>query len=123
MNMGWMLDSMERVDPADAHYWSSALHLQTRPDGGERPCGDFRLLNELTEQDAYQLPNLNHFANHIKSSNYFSKIDIAKAFHFVPIKKSDQHKTCVATPWGLYMFKRLAFGLKNAPLSFQKILS
>ena len=67
--------------------WSSPLHLQTKPDLTERPCGDFRKLNDCTLQEAYQLPNLNQFSSHIKKSKIFSKIDMSKAFHFVPIKR------------------------------------
>ena len=88
-----------------------------------RPCGDFRALNDHTLQDATNLPNINYFASHIKKAKYFSTIDIQKAFHFVPIRASDQHKTCVATPWGLYKFKRMAFGLKNAPGSFTRFIN
>ena len=116
------LGIVERVDPNEAHYYSSPLHLQDKPDGSQRPCGDFRALNDQTLQDSYNLPNLNHFSASIKKSKYFSKIDLSKAFHFIPIKLSDQNKTCVATPWGLYKFKRLAFGLKNAPMSFCKFI-
>ena len=104
------LGIVEKVSAEEQNYWSHALHLQTKPDQTERPCGDFRKLNELTIQDSYQLPDINHFSSHIKKSNYFSKIDISRAFHFVPIRKSDQLKTCVATPWGLFKFKRMAFG-------------
>ena len=99
--------------------WSFPLHLQTKPDLTERPCGDFRRLNDLTLQEAYQLPNINTFSSHIKQSKVFSKLDISKAFHFIPIRKEDQLKACVNTPWGLYKFQRMAFGLKNAPSSFQ----
>lgn len=114
---------VEKIKATETNYWSSGLHLQSKPDGTERPCGDFRKVNERTVQDAYNLPNLNQFTNHIKKSKFFSKIDILKAFHFVPIKESDQLKTCVATPWGIFKFKRMAFGLRNAPMSFQKFIN
>ena len=52
------LGIIERVDPSEPHYWASALHLQPKEDGSQRPCGDFRALNDVTVQDAYQLPNL-----------------------------------------------------------------
>ena len=55
-----------------------------------------------------------------KKSTIFTEIDLSKAFHFVPIRDEDQEKCCVNTPWGLYKFKRMAFGLKNAPMTFCK---
>ena len=113
------LGIVEKVRADEPHYWSSGLHLQSKPDGSERPCGDFRLVNNVTLQTANTLPNLNHFTNHIKRSKVFSKVDMSKAFHFIPIKKEDQIKVCVNTPWGLYKFLRMPFGLKNAPGSFQ----
>jgi Reverse transcriptase (RNA-dependent DNA polymerase). len=114
------LGIVEKVSATEQHYYSSPLHLQTKSDGSERPCGDFRLLNEQTLPDVYQLPNLNNFTSNIKRSNFFSKVDLVKAFHFIPIRDQDQLKCCVNTPWGLFKFKRLAFGLRNAPASFQK---
>ena len=117
------LGIIEKVDANDPSYYSSPLHLQDKPDGTQRPCGDFRALNDQTHQDATQLPDLNHFASQIKKAKFFSTIDIAKAFHFIPIRATDQHKVCVATPWGLYKYKRMAFGLKNAPASFMKFIS
>ena len=66
------------------------------------------------------LPNINNFSSSIKQSTVFSKIDLSKAFHFIPIRDEDQEKCCVNTPWGLYKFKRMAFGLKNAPMTFSK---
>ena len=117
------LGIVEKVNANDSQFYSFPLHLQDKPDGTQRPCGDFRLLNDQTLQDATQLPNLNHFASEIKQAKFFSNIDIQKAFHFVPIKSSDQHKACVITPWGLFKFKRMAFGLKNAPASFTRFIN
>ena len=55
------LGIVEKVNSTDQNYWSSALHLQSKPDNTERPCGDFRLLNNVTIQDVHQLPNINQF--------------------------------------------------------------
>ena len=114
------LGIIEKVSPSDQNFWSAALHLETKADLSQRPCGDFRGLNSHTLQDSYQLPDINHFSHHIKKSKIFSRLDLAKAFHFVPIRECDQLKTCVSTPWGLFKFKRMAFGLRNAPMTFQK---
>ena len=114
------LGIVEKVNAADHNFWSFPLVLQTKADGSERPCGDFRLLNDVTIQEAGQLPDINHFASSIKKSKIFSKVDLSKAFHFIPIRDEDQNKCCVNTPWGLFKFKRMAFGLKNAPITFAK---
>merc|ERR1712115_395850 len=78
------LGIVEKVRADEVNYWSAPLHLQTKPDLTERPCGDFRKLNEATLNQAYPLPNINNFQHHIKKSKLFSKIDMSKAFHFVP---------------------------------------
>ena len=70
------LGIVEQVNAADQNYWSFPLVLQTKPDGSERPCGDFRLLNDVTVQDAFQLPNINTFASNFKKSKVFSKCGI-----------------------------------------------
>ena len=67
------------------------------------------------------MPNLNHFTANIKKSKIYSKIDISKAFHFIPIRDEDKMKTCVAAPWGIFKFNRLG-RLRNAPGSFQAFI-
>ena len=96
------LGIVEKVKPNTPVPYSSALHLQPKPSGGYRPCGDFRFLNEMTEDDDYPLPNVRHFSHKLKGSTFFSKVDLVKAFHQIRIRKDDQMKTAVKTPWGVY---------------------
>ena len=117
------LGVVEPVDPAEATTWSSALHLAPKADGSLRCCGDFRNLNNLTILDSYPLPNLRHFVGELKDAKVFSKIDLVKAFHQVPLDDVSKPKTTVLTPWGAYMFARLPMGLKNAAQSFQKMMA
>ena len=102
--------------------WSSGLHLQPKPDGTYRPCGDFRQLNEKTLTDTYPIPHLRYFTAKLNGAKVFSKVDLTKAYHQIPIKKEDRHKTAITTPWGLFQFRRLAMGLCNAAQSFQKMI-
>ena len=116
------LGIVERVDPNQAHPWTSGLHLAPKKDGSQRPTGDYRALNAKTVTDRYPLPALKTFNQSIKESKIFSRVDLQKAYHQIPIHKDDRHKTAVVTPWGTYQFRRLAMGLSNSGQCFQKLL-
>ncbi|GFV25767.1 hypothetical protein TNCV_3867371 [Trichonephila clavipes] len=87
-----------------------------------RPVGDYRQLNSVTEFDSYPMPYLNDFAHALHGKKIFSKIDIFKAFHQIPIAECDIPKTAVTTPWGLYEYIHLCFGLVNAPQTFMRFM-
>ena len=117
-------DKMERlgiIRRSDSP-WSSPLHLVTKKDGSYRPCGDFRRLNVITEDDRYPLPHIHDFNANLAGATIFSVIDLVKGFHHMPINKDDIPKTAVITPFGLYEFLRMQFGLKNAAQSFQRMM-
>ncbi|GFX31803.1 transposon Tf2-11 polyprotein [Trichonephila clavipes] len=79
--------------------WSSPLHVVPKSDSTVRPVGDYRQLNSVTEFDSYPMPYLNDFAHALHGKNIFSKIDIFKTFHQIPIAECDIPKTAVTTPW------------------------
>ena len=116
------LGVIERVKPNVLTQYTSPVHLVRKPSGkGWRICGDFRSLNSQTKSDNYPLPLLRSFQHKIKGSKIFSKLDMTSAFHHLPIHPEDVNKTAVLSPWGgLFVYKRLAFGLCNAPASWQK---
>ncbi|MEG2138194.1 MAG: reverse transcriptase domain-containing protein, partial [Oscillospiraceae bacterium] len=102
--------------------WSSPLHMVPKKTGGWRPCGDYRQLNNATVPDRYPLPNLLDLAYHLNGSTVFSKIDLAKGYHQVPMAAGDVGKTAIVTPFGLYEFIRMPFGLKNSAQTFQRLM-
>ncbi|GFT18230.1 retrovirus-related Pol polyprotein from transposon 17.6 [Trichonephila clavipes] len=69
--------------------WSSPLHVVPKSDSTVRPVGDYRQLNSVTEFDSYPMPYLNDFAHALHGKRIFSKIDIFKAFHQIPIAECD----------------------------------
>ncbi|GFW59778.1 transposon Tf2-11 polyprotein [Trichonephila clavipes] len=85
--------------------WSSPLHVVPKSDSTVRPVGDYRQLNSVTEFDSYPMPYLNDFAHALHGKKIFSKIDIFKAFHQIPIAECDIPKTAVTTPWGRFLPK------------------
>ncbi|GFV16767.1 retrovirus-related Pol polyprotein from transposon 17.6 [Trichonephila clavipes] len=102
--------------------WSSPLHVVPKSDSTVRPVGDYRQLNYVTEFDSYTMPYLNDFAHALHGKRIFSKIDIFKAFHQIPIAECDIPQTAVTTPWGLYEYTHLCFGLLNAPQIFIRFM-
>ena len=114
--------------------WSSPLLVTTKPCsspctcateapcGGWRVCGDYRRLNNLTKTDRYPVRNLHDFNSELRGKKYFSKVDLLKGYHQIPVNPDDVGKTAVITPFGLYVFPRCPFGLKNAGQDFQRLM-
>lgn len=79
-----------------------------------RICVDFRKLNEVTENEAYELPNLLEILESLGSSKYFSTLDLANGYHQIKINEVDTHKTAFSTKSGHYEYLCMPFGLSSA---------
>ena len=95
---------------------------QQKPCGGWRVCGDYRRLNHMTTTDRYPVKNLQDFNADLRGKKIFSKVDLLKGYHQIPVNPKDVRKTAVITPFGLFLFPRCPFGLKNAGQDFQRLM-
>ena len=105
--------------PSDSP-WASPLHLVKKKDGSWRPCGDYRPLNLRTIPDRYPMRNVADFVNDLNGCTIFSKVDLKSAFWQIPMAKDSIAKTAVTTPFGLFEFTKMPFGLMNASQTFQR---
>ena len=84
---------------------------------------DFRKLNEVTIGDSFPIPVISEILDTLGNSKYFSTIDCASGFLQVPVKLADQAKTAFSTREGHFQYKRMPFGLKGAPATFQRLMN
>lgn len=102
--------------------WSSPLHLARKKDDGWRPCGDYRALNARTIPDKYPVRNIQDFTYQLAGKTIFSTVDLIKAYNQIPVHPNDIKKTAITTPFGMFEFPFMTFGLRNAAQTFQRFM-
>lgn len=102
--------------------WSSALHIVNKANGADRAVGDYRRLNAVTTPDRYPVPNIQDFTINLHGCKVFSKLDLTRAYHQIPVYEPDIPKTAITTPFGLFEYTRMPFGLRNAGQTFQRFI-
>ncbi|VDI54419.1 Hypothetical predicted protein [Mytilus galloprovincialis] len=103
----------------------SSVILVKKPNNTYRFVLDFRKLNEVTKKVSFSIPKIEEVVDTVGYSRakIFSSLDLASGFHQVPLDEQSKHKTAFMTPQGQYQFKRLCFGLTNAPATFQMLMT
>jgi hypothetical protein len=115
------------IEPSTSPWNSPILVIPKTKDASGRKkwriVVDFRKLNEVTVGDSFPLPITSEILDALGNSKYFSTINCASGFIQIPVRPEDQAKTASSTREWYFHYKRMPFGLKGAPATFQRLMT
>ena len=123
-DIGVELEEMKKMDviePSTSPYQMPMVVVK-KPDGKCRLCLDFRKLNSCTIFDSEPMPDPDHLFANLAGSNYYTKLDMSRGYWQVPLDEKSKQYTAFATDEGLFQFKVMAFGLVNAPATYNRLM-
>ena len=108
------------TEPTD---WCSAMVPVIKKTGAVRICVDLKQLNTAVRREHFMFPSLEDISPKLADSKVFYTLEAASGFWQIPIDEESQLLTTFITPFGLYAFCRLPFGISSAPEIFQRKMS
>ena len=109
------------IEPSNSPYASPA-HLVPKKTGDTRLVIDYRKLNAVTHKDAYPLPRVEDILHNVGPARWLSVADAWSGYLQVELTPESIEKTAFITPFGLYQYKRVPFGVTSGPATYQRIM-
>ena len=102
--------------------WASPTILVAKPKG-YRVCIDYRKVNAVTIPDSYPLPRIEDIIDKVGHATFITTLDLMKGYYGIALAEEAKEISAFVTPFGLYEFNVLAFGFRNAPATFQRMVN
>jgi len=111
------------LTPVDFSDWAAPIVVVNKPDGRIRICGDFKALNRNIQVDQHPLPTLDSLMENLQGGRYYSKIDLADAYLQIELEETAKKLCVINTPFGLFQYNRMCFGIASSPAQFQRCMN
>ena len=99
------------------------LFLSPKKDGKNRICDDYKDLNKSRPKDNFPLSNIHILIDNCAKHEMQSYVDCYAGYHQILMDEEDAEKTAYITPWGLYHYRVMQFGLKNTCATYIRAMT
>lgn len=116
------MESLGVIEPSSSE-WCSPIVLVPKKDGTIRFCMDFWQVNAKSPKfDSYPMPRIDDLVERLGEARFISTLDLSKGYWQVPLTEEAKELTTFRTPFGLFHFTVMPFGLQGAPATFQRLM-
>ena len=102
--------------------WVTNIGPVLKKDGKVRMCVDYRDLNQASPKDNFPLPHIDVLVDNMANFALFSFMDGFSGYNQIKMAPEDMENTTFVTLWGMFCYKVMSFGLKNAGATYQRAM-
>ncbi|XP_018406278.1 PREDICTED: uncharacterized protein LOC108782494 [Cyphomyrmex costatus] len=110
------------IQPSKSEF-ASPIILVKKKNGDSRLCVDYRVLNKVLRRDNYPLPIIEDHIDSLRDKKYFSILDLKDGFFHIKVADESIKYTAFTTPFGIFEYRHMPFGLKVGPARFQRFVN